>query len=110
MNMMPTDRLGPHDEQHTQQTRHAPHGQGLGGAQRNGRAMRQETATRALATHHAWNSGVELNMRATPTMQNLRTTSTRRHQNSSGRNRLEKQRFASERAGGGVGWGGCKHR
>ena len=39
-------------------------------------------------THQAWNRGVELNMRATPTKQNLRRVSTSRHQYIPGRNRL----------------------
>jgi hypothetical protein len=59
---------------------------------------------RLYATHHAWNSGVELNMRATPTMQNLRRTSTRRHQYSSGRNKLGKRREGGAKRNG---RGGC---
>jgi hypothetical protein len=60
------------------------------------------TAAKPLAqtcahTHHAWNKGVEENMRATPTMQNLRRVSTRRHQNSSGRNRLRHSNSVKQR-------------
>jgi hypothetical protein len=33
----------------------------------------------ARTTHHAWNSGVELNIRATPTKQNFRIWPTRKY-------------------------------
>jgi hypothetical protein len=108
MKIIPTERL--HDANKNGRGEKGG-GSGGGGQPGGGRSRRPDggrqgknwvmhharKCRRNHVTHHAWNRGVELNMRATPTMQNFRSVSTIRHQNSSGRKRLTNTPFSKSR-------------